>query len=339
MPHLDEGTLQEWIDRDRSGLVDAEARAVEAHLAGCEVCVARLDAIREIDDRARGILARGSPEDVPIPGFEAVVSREAVQRGNENDGQRGRGDWRRYAWAATLLLALGVGWMGNELIQGPRNASAPDSVALEPTAVAFSGDGAAEPDRTEQSEPEVPGANPDVPGSSDDGPLPPPVAEAPATSLGGAGVDADAAGAAFDETLGGRQPPAVPESQTAALATADRTLPLARAAEELTWTAVNREEAAERLGLPVLVVPGLELLGTEVAESKDPPWVRVHHALPDGREMTLYQVPVLGDSAALTGDGSVGDEPGASMQRGGLHLEASGDLPVDSLRTLLQRAR
>ena len=123
MRHLDEGTLQAWLDRDRSGL-DAEARAeIEGHLATCEECMARLDELEEVDRRATGILSSAEPADRPIPDFESVV-----ERSRSRSRKPRRSPWLTTAWAASLVGAIAAGWMTNELSRGGTPPGAPTAV-------------------------------------------------------------------------------------------------------------------------------------------------------------------------------------------------------------------
>lgn len=137
MQHLDEGTLQAWLDRERSGL-DAEARQeIEGHLAACRECRARLRELEEVDRRAGSILSSVEPADQSIPDFQAVV-----ERSRSRSGRPRRSRWITTAWAASLVGAIAAGWMTNELYHGRtlpgapgggvEEAQAPAAVEIEP---------------------------------------------------------------------------------------------------------------------------------------------------------------------------------------------------------------
>lgn len=110
MPHLDEGTLQAWLDRSRSGLHADELDEIESHLATCPECSRRLHELEEVGRRAASILGSVEPEDQTIPDFEAVVDRSRSARRPPS-----RSPWLTATWAASLVAALGAGWLTNEL--------------------------------------------------------------------------------------------------------------------------------------------------------------------------------------------------------------------------------
>lgn len=139
MRHMDEGRLQAWLDRDRSGLSPEEEAEIEAHLAACPECAHRLAGLRELDDTLSELLAGTAGAGEPIPEFAAVVARAREITGEEAgddpgagqdeaigarrapgaaDGPRSRPAVRRpvtWAWAASVVVALGAGWLWNEM--------------------------------------------------------------------------------------------------------------------------------------------------------------------------------------------------------------------------------
>ena len=98
MSHVDDGTLHAYLD----GALDAaETAGLEAHLAGCAACRARLDEERALIARAGELLALAAP---PPPHRAAPPLHEL---------RHPRLWWRvrtPLAWAATLVLALAAGW-------------------------------------------------------------------------------------------------------------------------------------------------------------------------------------------------------------------------------------
>src|SRR3982074_1084239 len=98
MSHVDEGTLHTYLDGE---LPSAEREAVEAHLAECETCRANPAEARALRERATAVLGSARPAERPAPPFEQL-RREPT-----------RSPWRvrrSFAWAASIALALGLGY-------------------------------------------------------------------------------------------------------------------------------------------------------------------------------------------------------------------------------------
>ncbi len=137
MWHVDEGILNSYLDGERgteneelgngeretgsgergagsgkreAGSGDAEPTwgDVETHLAVCSECRDLLDEVTRIRDRAAGILAASGPAEVTVPPFEEVRlrSRTRTSRGHA----RGLTRMKTLAWAATVVLAVALGW-------------------------------------------------------------------------------------------------------------------------------------------------------------------------------------------------------------------------------------
>jgi hypothetical protein len=111
MQHLDEGTLQAWLDGARSGLDPSRLAAIERHIDGCDVCAARADTLTRASFRAHAVLALGRDQYAPRVPYEAVVRRARGSR------TRRRAVTRRIAatWAASIVGAVAVGWVSNEI--------------------------------------------------------------------------------------------------------------------------------------------------------------------------------------------------------------------------------
>jgi len=95
MSHLEEGVLHALLDGE---LRSADLAAVEAHLAGCGTCKARLEEARRFKTEALALIIEldgvpdARPQDQPRPGTRIPA-------------------WLpRMAWAATIVLAVGLGW-------------------------------------------------------------------------------------------------------------------------------------------------------------------------------------------------------------------------------------
>jgi hypothetical protein len=152
MPHWDEGRLQAWIDGPRSGLGADERAEIAEHVASCEACAAQAAELRASSDRAAAMLGSAGLEDMPP--FAAVLERSHASGGGPGpDGAREPGDaddpgtgsasrpagasplarrWSATRWAASIVVALGAGWLANDLF---RRGAVPTGPAAESAAV------------------------------------------------------------------------------------------------------------------------------------------------------------------------------------------------------------
>ncbi len=103
MQHVDEGRLHAWLD----GELPDEERAVERHLEECEACRARADEERRIRAAASAILLGADPGEIAMRRMVAVPTPRRPRR------------WVAVGWAASVLLALGVGWMARPAERAP----------------------------------------------------------------------------------------------------------------------------------------------------------------------------------------------------------------------------
>src|SRR5689334_5545649 len=104
MSHVDDGTLHAYLDGELS---PAEAQGVEAHLALCPSCRGRLEEERALIARADQLLGLALPPDRELPPFRAGDVKPPARL------------WwqvrQPLAWAATIVLALGIGtYLGRE---------------------------------------------------------------------------------------------------------------------------------------------------------------------------------------------------------------------------------
>ncbi|MEQ1856014.1 MAG: carboxypeptidase regulatory-like domain-containing protein [Longimicrobiales bacterium] len=105
MQHLDEGTLQAWLDGARSGLDPSRLAAIERHLAACSACASRADVLAHSSFRAHALLAVGRAQYAPRVPYEDVAKRAHPARKRRIPA----------TWAASIAAALAVGWVSNEL--------------------------------------------------------------------------------------------------------------------------------------------------------------------------------------------------------------------------------
>ena len=119
MSHVDEGTLHAYLDGELS---PPERAAFEVHLTLCASCGARLAEERSLIERASAVLGAARPSERPAPPLSELASPRRRRR-------RVLGARLPFAWAATVVLALGIGYYLN----APESRVAP---AQEPQAVA-----------------------------------------------------------------------------------------------------------------------------------------------------------------------------------------------------------
>ncbi|MDH3497279.1 MAG: hypothetical protein OER21_10970 [Gemmatimonadota bacterium] len=128
MPHLDDGHIAELIDS--AGAAGGTDRAVAAHLRECAACRERVEEARALAAEARRILARAVPSGRAasvVPPFDEVL----VRAGHAAPRRRRGVPWRGLAWAATVVMAVGVGWYARGELLGPTGSlrEAGDAVA------------------------------------------------------------------------------------------------------------------------------------------------------------------------------------------------------------------
>src|SRR2546425_9590421 len=96
MSHADDGTLHAYLDGQLSPVERAQ---LEAHLASCPACRARLDEERALIERADALLALATPPERAIPPFHQLRHPRPL--------------WRfppPPLWAGPGPLAPGAGW-------------------------------------------------------------------------------------------------------------------------------------------------------------------------------------------------------------------------------------
>lgn len=124
MSHIDEGVLHAHLDGAlRPG--QADWAAAEAHLDVCHDCRRRLAEARGIRDGAATLLAGMSAKPLPRPSFQELAAAGAARRVDVLPApvtvparRRAPRWWNspgKLAWAASLMLAVGAGWIGRQL--------------------------------------------------------------------------------------------------------------------------------------------------------------------------------------------------------------------------------
>jgi hypothetical protein len=338
MSHLDEGQLHELLD----GELDETARtAALAHLATCERCRAAYEEARSFLAEADSlvdavqlpatpvVVAAAAPAATPGPVTEVrhIASASRLRR------------YRTLAWAASVMLAVGLGWYGNSLSRTERPAALQETMssakgatgAVAPQAPAPTAEVAQADRATPRPRNAAPAAAPaEAPGPASVTALSADKRLADADeekASGEAGVGADAAlsAAASNQAAPAQAQPApappafAPVAAEARRKESDRievrgkqvAEPVgALAARRAGMSKVDMEEAVRILGGSIRLIDGLTptriLSGAEGVGSMS--LVRVVYEDPPGRELWLDQVRMLtasyaeGATSLLLGD-------------------------------------
>lgn len=118
MQHVDEALLVAYAD---DALSAAERGAIESHLATCAACRARVDEERALSAQSAAILAHTAPGALVAPPFEDVLRRAGTGSSGGAVGAtpRRRHGWVPLAWAASLIVAIGAGWIARMMLLSP----------------------------------------------------------------------------------------------------------------------------------------------------------------------------------------------------------------------------
>jgi len=98
MSHVDEGTLHAYLDGE---LPSDERTALEAHLGQCAICRATLAEERALLERASALLGSARPVERAAPPLDQLRRKPR------------RSPWQvrmPFAWAASIAVALGIGY-------------------------------------------------------------------------------------------------------------------------------------------------------------------------------------------------------------------------------------
>ena len=116
MSHIAEGLLHAHLDGALGTDRAEEWLLAEAHLGVCEDCRRRLDEARRFREAAGALLAGASSPVLDRPGFDRLVSLAVPGPATLPNRRPWWTSTSRLAWAASLMLAVGAGWLGRELL-------------------------------------------------------------------------------------------------------------------------------------------------------------------------------------------------------------------------------
>ncbi len=338
MQHLDDGLLAAILDGQADG---------QEHAATCPECRARLDAMRAVRERAQAILRSGAPGGTRAS-FQDVLRR----RHQAGTDARRLANLRPLAWAATVVLALGLGWYARELSLRPRpaaglvgEAAQRPTPAAEPAGQAAPRPASPRPARTPPVLRDQP-AMPSPAGAAVPAPVPA-AAAAPAVTVADRNElkkkEADvatvttAAKAAAPAGAGARPPAALDESRAAGV-------PAPAAVPAQAWETTSLAHATQVLGRAPLRLEGYEVASYAVRGNEaggGPAAVRVVQRLPAGGEVALVQEEAPGTDALSAVSGALRDrrDAGIAVVVRGVRVTASGTVSADSLRVLVGKLR
>jgi hypothetical protein len=207
MPHADEGQIHAYLDRQGEFADPVKRRELGKHIADCSACTRVLKEARRVRADAEELLRTTRVREVQAPPFAEIAARaqsrkqpaavgvaEADRPLLADDEQEPASHatrrqfrvWRSLAWAATIVLAIGVGWSVRPLLIDPSRP--PQAMGFEDAA--SESVGASEPPARsdEMAQTAAPRREAEAPAAPDPAPAPP----------GAAMADDDAAKVAED---------------------------------------------------------------------------------------------------------------------------------------------
>jgi hypothetical protein len=316
MRHLDEETIHAYLESRLRGI---RKLATELHLATCSSCRARLDSKGSIQDRTEGILHAAAPAGHVVPPLSELEER---RQGFHQPKRPHRFLQAKLAWAATAVLALGLGWYAREFaIETERPQQLP--VVETPEATSRAAEGAVAEFRERPAAEQAttaPGARP----FREQGI--PPVASTMPQVAAETRKDLRALSAMAVERVGAREPAA----------------PSGQHPDKLDWTEVDRREAELRLGGPLAGIPGAHTVSVQAAQRDGITVMRTVQILASGIAVELEQTPLTSELLAELHQRERAAAPsyrteGVSAVWNGFLVVGRGSLPADSLEGLLGR--
>jgi hypothetical protein len=334
MRHIPEDELHAYLDQ---GLSRTQCVEIESHLAVCPSCQATRDGIAALRDRTTALLARLAPPRSVPAGFDVLR-----QRADEAASQRRR-RVHGVAWAASLVAAVGLGWVASSVVRPSGAGRQAAAVASVPT-------------------PAPRAVTPSMP-----------VRNAPrsASRTGAARALSDSAGARPARPAGKSVEVVAPSAESARPSAREAALSVLdpKPAVELTrlerpgttgeldgmWRTMSWDGARAEAGEHLPHIDGLPVVQVQVqsGEQGSRPVMVVAQQLSSGQVIRTIEGPATDvsqllsrramapvDSLFLPGD-SLRHDPDAghamAMQLGDRMLAITGDLPSDSLRAMIRR--
>lgn len=324
MSHVDEGTLHAYLDGE---LPPSERAAVESHLAQCATCRATLAEERVLLERASALLGSARPVERPAPPFEQL--RQA----------RRHSPWRvrmPLAWAASLALALGLGYY-------LRNPDGTVTTTPEPRTVSVAQDRSVTAPASAQEEKATPTVvrqhTRDRESARASDQL---AASAPGVTGASGAVAMQPSGSVRTESPARQASPPVALQEVVVTGTPAPAAPRPRESAVASWPVIDRGTAAALLGENPVGLPGLPIRKLRLSPGLDRT-VLVEQALDSTAVIQVFQrVASVGARSETSGHArDRADEPGRASRlarfMGRLRVEIAGPVSPDSLNRLLEQ--
>lgn len=123
MRHIPEEELHAYLDQ---ALSRSQCVEIESHLASCLACQRDRDDIAALRDRTTALLATLAPRRRIPPPFAEIRARVAARASGRRRLVRGA------AWAASILLALGFGWIASSWVGSTSRPTPVETATLSP---------------------------------------------------------------------------------------------------------------------------------------------------------------------------------------------------------------
>jgi anti-sigma factor RsiW len=321
MSHVDEGTLHAYLD---DALSSDERRALEAHLGQCAVCRATLTEERALLERASALLGSARPVERAAPPLEQLRRKPP------------RSPWHvrmPFAWAASIVVALGIGYYVGPQEQAPSTVAPPTGsrVAMAPL------EDKAAPVR-QQVSPRPSAAGPRRRPSA-------PAGDELVRSEVRAHADSYAASGQTRVGDAGAVAMNSPQLRNATPAAAEPALPEAvivsavgRMPITTQWPVISRGVAASLLGADPVGLPGLSTRRIQRNPSGDGTVV-VEQTLDASTVIQIFQRPAAAEAGVRAPRAAQAPARADRLARfvGPLRVEIAGPLTSDSLNRLLEQ--
>jgi hypothetical protein len=336
MRHIPEDELHAYLDQ---GLSRSQCVEIESHLAACSSCRATRDGIAALRDRTTALLARLAPPrhlPPPLDSLRALAAQRVSTR---------RRRLRSSAWAASLVGALGLGWIASTIIGPAAEPTAAPGRTPQPAAIIP----AMQPAESLVAEPEAVTSKRDLRRPSGAAPVPVRT-EAPSEP----DLARLAAREAREDSIRAAKLAVLDPAPAIELTSLRSPAPGAARQFGGMWRTMSWDGAQSEAGEDLPHIDGLPVLTVEVQANDQGirPLMVVAQKLSSGQVIQTIEGPaadvsqLLSRRTATSSDGklsvTVSDatpppDQTMAMQRGDRMIAITGALPSDSLRAMIRR--